>query len=136
MKNKTIIRIVVVFLIAVLCALGLSLLSTDKGPGPYDNLAQCLKDKGVSFYGAFWCPHCRDQKKLFANSAKLLPYVECSNPSATGQLQICTDKKIESYPTWEFPDGTRVSKVLTPEELSQKTSCSNLPQEASTTPLQ
>ena len=34
-------------------------------PGKYDGFAQCLKDKGATFYGAFWCPHCKAQKALF-----------------------------------------------------------------------
>ncbi|MBI2035942.1 MAG: hypothetical protein HYT12_04685 [Candidatus Liptonbacteria bacterium] len=48
------------------------------GPGEYDDFALCLKEKGVVFYGAFWCPHCQNQKKLFGKSQKLLPYLECS----------------------------------------------------------
>src|ERR1035437_6515709 len=79
------------------------------GPGKYDTFAQCIKDSGATFYGAFWCPHCQAQKKLFGTSAKLLPYVECSTPDATGQLQICIDKKITGYPTWELKDGTRIT---------------------------
>lgn len=93
-------------------------------PGKYDEFAQCIKDSGAVFYGAFWCPHCQDQKKMFGKSEKKLPYVECSIPSGQGQTQICTDKKIEGYPTWEFKDGSRVTDVLTFQELSQKTSCS------------
>src|SRR5450830_1421299 len=74
--------------------------SVPSGPGKLDSFAQCLKDKGAVFFGAFWCPHCQAQKKLFGSSVKLLPYVECSTADASGQLQICTDKKIQSYPTW------------------------------------
>jgi thiol-disulfide isomerase/thioredoxin len=113
---------------------------TDTGPGKYDTLATCLKEKGATFYGAFWCPHCRDQKKVFGNSAKLLPYVECSTPDAAGQTQICIDKKIESYPTWEFADGSRVGGGLTPEQLAEKTQCpltnaTSTPTGATTTPI-
>ena len=65
-------------------------------PGKYDVFATCLKDKGAVFYGAFWCSHCQDQKKLFGSSAKLLPYVECSTLDASAQLQVCKDKKINN----------------------------------------
>ena len=96
-------------------------------PGKYDAFATCLKDKGAVFYGAFWCPHCQAQKKLFGTSAKLLPYVECSTADASGQLPICIAKKIESYPTWELADGTRIptenSAGVTLETLAAKTSC-------------
>src|SRR3990167_1997862 len=67
-------------------------------PGELDSFAQCLEEKGVTFYGAFWCPHCQEQKKMFGNSARLLPYVECSQPDGKTQTQVCIDKKIESYP--------------------------------------
>ena len=93
-------------------------------PGQYDGLATCLKDKGVIFYGAFWCPHCQEQKKLFgAKSTKFLPYVECSTANGQDQLQVCKDAKIQSYPTWQFADGSRLSQVLTPAELAEKTTC-------------
>src|SRR3989344_5457667 len=101
--------------------------ATPPGPGKYDTLAQCLKDKGAVFYGAFWCPHCQAQKKLFGSSAKLLPYVECSTADANGQTQICKDKGITSYPTWILPDGTLVPNEtdagVTLATLGAKTSC-------------
>ena len=92
-------------------------------PGKYDDLAGCLGGKGVTFYGAFWCPHCAEQKQLFGKSAKLLPYVECSTPDGKAQTAICISKKIEGYPTWEFADGSRMSAILTPQQLAEKTGC-------------
>jgi len=94
-----------------------------KTPGEFDTFAQCLKDKGAVFYGAFWCPHCQNQKKMFGKSSKLLPYVECSTPDGKGQLKICKDKNIEGYPTWEFTDGSRESGEVSLELLSEKTGC-------------
>jgi thiol-disulfide isomerase/thioredoxin len=88
----------------------------------YDTFAQCLTDAGAKFYGAYWCPHCKDQKKLFDNSAKL-PYVECSTPNGQGQLQICIDEAITGYPTWKFADGSVENGNQTLEQLSEKTSC-------------
>ncbi len=32
-------------------------------------LAQHLKQTEAKFYGAFWCPHCHDQKQLFGQEA-------------------------------------------------------------------
>lgn len=92
-------------------------------PGEYDSFATCLADEGVKFYGAFWCPHCKEQKEQFGNSAKLLPYVECSTPDTQGVLPVCTEAGIQGYPTWIFADGTRESRVMTPEELAEKSSC-------------
>ncbi len=101
--------------------------SAPPGPGKYDVFAQCIADSGATFYGAFWCPHCQAQKKLFGSSAKLLPYVECSTADGSHQTQVCIDKGINSYPTWELKDGTRLatenSAGVTLETLSAKTSC-------------
>lgn len=93
------------------------------GPGVYDELAQCLTEKGATFYGAFWCPHCQTQKKMFGSSAKLLPYVECSTADGNAQTQICIDKDIASYPTWEFADGERMTGEIPLETLAEKTGC-------------
>lgn len=87
-------------------------------------LAQCIKESGAVFYGAFWCPHCKRQKELFGKEAMAaLAYVECSTPDGNAQTQACIDKKIESYPTWEFKDGTRLTGEQTLAELAKKTSC-------------
>ena len=97
--------------------------ATPAGPGKLDGFAQCLEEKGAVFYGAFWCPHCQAQKKLFGSSAKLLPYVECSTTNGQSQLPVCTEKKVESYPTWEFADGTRLNGEVPLAMLAEKTGC-------------
>ena len=91
-------------------------------PSKLDGFAQCLKNSGAEFYGAFWCPHCQEQKALFGSSKTYLPYIECSNPDNT-QAQICKDKKIESYPTWIFKDGSQVSGKMELQVLADKTQC-------------
>ncbi|MCX6753409.1 MAG: thioredoxin domain-containing protein [Candidatus Nomurabacteria bacterium] len=94
--------------------------------GKYDTFAQCLKDQGATFYGAFWCPHCKAQEESLGMTREKLEsiglYVECSLPDASGQTQICKDKKIEGYPTWEFKDGSRVNESPL-QVLADKTSC-------------
>lgn len=113
---------IILILGAIIIVIGLIVYLKSR-PGQYDNLALCLKDKGAIFYGAFWCSHCQDQKSAFGRSAKLLPYVECSTPDGKGQLPVCDDAGIKSYPTWKFPDEEKTSRVFTPEELSTKTGC-------------
>lgn len=110
-------------IIVALVVIIVLLANAAKKPGKYDGLAQCLTDSGAKFYGAFWCPHCQTQKALFGKSAKLLPYVECSQADGKGQLQVCIDEKIEGYPTWQFADGTRVSGEQTFAQLAEKTNC-------------
>ena len=92
--------------------------------GEHDSLAQCLADKGVKMYGAWWCPHCQAQKKDFGDSFKLINYIECAagNPGS-GQTQECNDAKIEGYPTWEFADGTRLSGEQTFNKLAETAGC-------------
>jgi thiol-disulfide isomerase/thioredoxin len=120
--------VLLVILVALLAMLNSSKSADSGKPGKYDTFAQCIKDSGATFYGTFWCPHCQNQKKMFGSSAKLLPYVECSTADAKGQTQICIDKNITGYPTWEFADGTRLSGEVELKTLSEKTSCP-LPQE-------
>ncbi|MEK6967760.1 MAG: hypothetical protein AABX51_03965 [Nanoarchaeota archaeon] len=93
-------------------------------PGEYDDFAKCLGDKGAIFYGAFWCPHCKEQKQIFGKSAKYLPYIECALPSGQGTTEVCNQAGVKSYPTWEFADGTKQTGKLSILELSRKTNCS------------
>jgi thiol-disulfide isomerase/thioredoxin len=87
-----------------------------------DPFVQCLADAGAVFYGAFWCPHCQAQKALLKNSSKI-PYVECSTADMRGQTPICIEKGVESYPAWEFADGSWANGEQTLEQLSEKTGC-------------
>ena len=129
------ITLAIIIILVVLFA-GFLAFSPSK-PAPYDEFVQCLTDKGVLFYGAFWCPHCRDQKELFGKSASKLPYVECSTADGKNQLSICAEKEIKSYPTWTFADGEIVASLMTLEQLSTKTGCLITPgtQTATTTQI-
>lgn len=86
-----------------------------------DSFAQCLDEAGATFYGAFWCPHCQDQKATLKNS-EFTPYVECST-ATRGQTEECAAASIESYPTWEFADETRLLGAQSLETLGVRTGC-------------
>ncbi len=90
---------------------------------PLDSFATCIKDSGAIFYGAFWCPHCQTQKKLFGTAGRLLPYVECSTPDGNSQLKICKDQNITGYPTWVFKNGVTQGGTVSLDELAKQTSC-------------
>ncbi len=93
-------------------------------PSKLNGFAQCLKDNGAVFYGAFWCPHCQATKKMFGSAARLLPYVECSTPDGKEQLQVCKDKGIQGYPTWTFANSTTtLTGERTLQELSTLSGC-------------
>jgi len=89
----------------------------------YDVLTQCINDSGAKFYGAYWCPHCKDQKAEFGDSVDLLPYIECDPNGKNSEADTCKKEGVKSYPTWKFPDGTIKTGVLTLDELSTLTSC-------------
>lgn len=88
-----------------------------------DAFATCITNSGATFYGAFWCSHCADQKELFGDSVDLLPYVECDPSGKNADVSACAAAGIVTYPTWIFADGTKTEGVESFEELSKATSC-------------
>ena len=91
-------------------------------------LAEHLTEEGVVFYGASWCPHCQEQKRLFGASADRLPYVECSlgGPNSP-QSTACRSAGVKSYPTWVINGRATVGQVLT---LAQLADASGFPEAA------
>ncbi len=120
-KNKTYIAWIIGIIAVV--ALGIFLVNSANTPSPYTGFASCLAEKKAVFYGAFWCPHCQNQKKMFGNAASKLPYVECSTADGQGQTKECIDKGIKNYPTWEFPDLSRLTGEVPLKTLAEKTGC-------------
>ena len=92
-------------------------------PRPLDAFAKCLTSKQVKMYGAFWCPHCAEQKEMFGLSFEFVPYVECGIKGSRTQQAVCTQAGVKNYPTWVFADGTRVEGTLPLDALAQKTGC-------------
>ncbi|MEM7543671.1 MAG: vitamin K epoxide reductase family protein [Pseudomonadota bacterium] len=86
---------------------------------PYvEALVAHLNDTGAKFYGASWCPNCRQQKAMFGPLADKLPYVECSPAGPKGpRATECEIEKIAAYPTWII-DGRRVERPLTVDKLA------------------
>ena len=92
-------------------------------------LAEHLSDQGVVFYGAYWCPHCQEQKHLFGASAERLPYVECGGAGPNGrQAPSCSNACVQSYPTWIINGRAYAGQVLS---LAQLADASRFPGAAS-----
>ena len=72
-------------------------------PGKYAEVAKCLTEKGVKLYGAYWCPHCHEQKEDFGSDVQFISYVECDDSGPNGNHKACLEAGITSYPTWVFP---------------------------------
>lgn len=94
------------------------------GPlGPKAALAQCLADKGVKLYSAWWCGPCEWQKKQFGEAVSRLPVVECYPEGERDEIRECRDAKLKSLPTWVFPDGMRVDESMTLADLAKRSGC-------------
>ena len=74
-------------------------------------LARHLRQIGAKMYGAYWCPHCHDQKQLFGQPAsEEINYVECDPTGQNAQPNLCeaAAARIEErgerfgFPTWEI----------------------------------
>jgi len=118
-----------VFMLTLLAFSGLSLsacgqaaTTNSTSSTQWEGLAKALTEKGVKMYGAYWCSHCQDQKKMFGDASQYITYVECApdKNDPYKQSQACIANKIESYPTWIFPDGSRVESEMSFDELAQK----------------
>ncbi len=120
------ILLAVIAVLAVAAVLAISSQKSGKAgePGKYDDFAKCLTEKGVVMYGAYWCPHCKNQEELFGSSWKHVNYVECSLPNRAGQNVVCNRAGIKGYPTWEFGDGERVEGEVPLQQLSERSGCS------------
>lgn len=126
MSKENIISIVVLVAISagILALFALpSLVRNPASARNLDSFAQCLADKGVTMYGAVWCPACGSQKRAFGDSFRLVPYVECPDDP-----QRCIAAGIRAYPTWIFPDGRRFEGKQDVETLSRESGC-EIPQE-------
>lgn len=130
MKKNPFAIIVIVLIIVILAVIVVlaknSTKTNETGRTPeLEAFNTCLKDKGAKFYGASWCPHCAAQKKLLGYSKLETPpaYIECSPVAGSPLLPICEAAKIESFPTWDFADGTRLTGETPLQTLAEKTSC-------------
>ncbi len=130
MKTKgLIILLAVIAVLAVAAALAMNAQKGGKAgeagvPGQYDDFAKCLTEKGVKMYGAYWCPHCQSQEKMFGGSWKYVDYIECSLPNRGGQTAACSKAGIEGYPTWELGNGERIEGEVPLRQLSERSGCS------------
>ena len=117
-RGQLVFRCVLVALVVALGALGWAaaadrpaVLSSRGAPIPVTSvsnpstlaLAERLTETGAVMYSAYWCPHCNEQKQLFGKEAAArLKVVECAVDGQNSQAELCNQKKIEGYPTWEI----------------------------------
>lgn len=92
-------------------------------PGKYDTFAQCVTESGAKMFGAYWCPHCQDQKDMFGSSWKKINYVECDPRGDNANPDACEAAGIQGYPTWVFGDDEHVPGTLQLSVIADKTGC-------------
>lgn len=81
-------------------------------PGPYDNFAKCLAEKGVVMYGAMdWCKFTQAQKAMFGKSFKHINYHEYQDLPG-----------IKKTPTWVI-NGAWHENVQSFDKLAALTGC-------------
>ena len=92
--------------------------TTTSGPAQLA-LVRHLREIGAKEYGAYWCPHCHDQKMLFGKeAAALIDYVECDPRGQNSRAEICqaAAANVKGFPTWEikgqFYSGTQSLEKL------------------------
>ncbi|NIP39374.1 MAG: vitamin K epoxide reductase family protein [Candidatus Dadabacteria bacterium] len=82
------------------------------------DLAKHLNSKDSSMYGSYTCPHCNTQKLMFSDAFKYINYVECNPGGKNPNIELCAEKGIERYPTWEI-NGQRYEGAKSLKELAR-----------------
>ncbi len=108
---------VIIFVAAVAILGGIVFFLSNRTTENYDEFAKCLSQKEVAMYGAYWCGHCNNQKKMFGDSFKYINYVEC-----TENQDLCNEKGVEGYPTW-IVNGQKYPGGMSFQKLSELTGC-------------
>ena len=85
--------------------------------------AQALEESETEFFGAAWCPACTAQKELFEDGGQFLPFTEVTN-SDRSRNTVGDTNNINFFPTWVFPDGTRLEGEQTLETIAQRSGVS------------
>lgn len=73
----------------------------------------------VKLFGGAWCASCTEQKEMFEDGGQFLPFIEVTSPDQTPN-EIADTEGITTYPTWEFPDGSREEGVLSLETIASR----------------
>jgi len=111
-KAKKIVTIVSVLVIIVAALIGYSVYANSASPGPYDNFAKCLTEKGAVMYGAIeWCEYTQEQAAMFGKSFKYVNYVDHTK-----------GPNIKITPTWII-NGERYERVQGFDKLAALTGC-------------
>ena len=122
-SRKEALRDVLLGLVIVAAVIGAYFFGRHRRASRLNAFAQCLSAKQTKMYGAFWCPHCEEQKQMFGNSFQYVTYVECGVMGSRAMTPECMQAGIKHFPTWQFSDGERREGTTQLKVLSEKTGC-------------
>lgn len=103
--------------LAIILIIALSLFIYRFNKVDVEKLSLCLKEKQAKMYGAYWCPHCQNQKKEFGQWFKNIDYIECTEK----ELE-CTAAGVTGYPTWII-HGQKYPGELSFKQLAEFSGC-------------
>ncbi|MEK6876455.1 MAG: hypothetical protein AABX63_03530 [Nanoarchaeota archaeon] len=109
-KKVILISIALIVFVLIIAGIGYSYINSKK-PGPLDDFAKCLKEKGAVMYGASFCQYSHAQKGMFGNSFKYVDYRDFSE-----------DSNVKKTPTWLI-NGAYYQNVQTFDRLASLTGC-------------
>lgn len=120
---KKFITVMIISSLVLISAFALSGCDTEDKSGEYAVLAQCLTEKGVKFYGTYWCNFCEKQKEAFGEDFKYINSVECDPNGENANPEACKEARVQAYPAWYFPGQEPVLGVQSMESLAKKANC-------------
>ncbi len=88
-----------------------------------ENFAQCLKDKGMKFFGAHWCGWCGKQREEVGPLGQELLYIECMDEETEQMTAECQQQGIQSFPTWILADGAKSPGYKPLQNLAELSGC-------------
>jgi hypothetical protein len=98
--------------------------TTAAAPSPQaETLAKCLTAGQAKFYGAYWCPHCAEQKKILGTAMQFIDYVECDPKGDKANPAACQQAGVQGYPTWQMPQKKSLEGTQTLQQLADWSGC-------------
>lgn len=82
-----------------------------------EELALCLKEKGVKLYYSRYCSACSTQKGMFGDAFDILEGVDCAD-----ERDVCEEAGVMYVPAWDI-GGELHEGVQTFEKLAELAGC-------------
>lgn len=112
-ERHHLLTLVAVLLAAVFAFAAFRLQGAELFRKDYSALTGCLADKGVTFYGAYWCPACAKQKKILGPAFAQVKEIECDPRAEGAETELCVSRDIIKTPTWiEEPGGVEKRRLV------------------------